>query len=249
MTVRPHREQTSGQAMVELALVAPLFFMLLLGIIVLGIGVFYQQQITNAAREAARFASVHSATAGCPTVARIDPVGAAKPLSYRRCDSPEDPRGPWFRMASHARGYVFGLDRRAVHFTACWSGYVDSANNPDAPPTDPVTGNPNVYATCTINRIDPVQATEVLSCPPPPTIPSTQPRIAPKADGDDKASNLAGPIGPAPTSTPDSRQVHLTNEVTVYACYVWRPPLAGYLLIPSEIVMRGVVTEVIQRQQ
>ena len=45
-----------GQTLVELALAAPLFFMVLIGMIVLGIGVFYQQELTNVAREAARYA-------------------------------------------------------------------------------------------------------------------------------------------------------------------------------------------------
>ena len=47
-------------------LVLPVFLMLVLGVIVLGIGLFYQQQITNAAREAARYAAIHSATAELP---------------------------------------------------------------------------------------------------------------------------------------------------------------------------------------
>ena len=51
--------------------IAPALIVMLFGIITLGIGVFYQQQITNAAREAARFAAIHSATSQCPTVVRI----------------------------------------------------------------------------------------------------------------------------------------------------------------------------------
>ena len=52
-----------GQTLVELTLVLPLFLMVLVGIVILGIGVFYQQQVANAAREAARYAAIHSATA------------------------------------------------------------------------------------------------------------------------------------------------------------------------------------------
>ena len=37
--------------------------------------------------------------------------------------------------------------------------------------------------------------------------------------------------------------------MTAYACTVWRPPLAGFLLIPSEVTLRAVITEPIQRQQ
>jgi Flp pilus assembly protein TadG len=66
-------DRPRGQAMVELALILPLFIMLLVGVIVLGVGVFYQQQLTNAAREAARYASIHSATAQCPTVSKLPP--------------------------------------------------------------------------------------------------------------------------------------------------------------------------------
>ncbi len=44
------RRSADGQALVETALVVPVFLTLVLGVIVLGIGLFYQQQITNAAR-------------------------------------------------------------------------------------------------------------------------------------------------------------------------------------------------------
>jgi hypothetical protein len=37
--------------------------------------------------------------------------------------------------------------------------------------------------------------------------------------------------------------------VTVYACFQWTPPLSGFLMIPTTITMRGVITEIIQRQQ
>ena len=86
------RSSARGQALVEFGLVAPLFIMVLTGIITFGIGVFYQQQLTNAAREAARYAAIHSATAQCPTVPNLpyDPQGTYKPLSYARCDRPEN---------------------------------------------------------------------------------------------------------------------------------------------------------------
>ncbi len=50
-------ESTSGQALVEFALVAPLLFLMLLGIIQLGFMFSGQNGLTNAAREAARYAS------------------------------------------------------------------------------------------------------------------------------------------------------------------------------------------------
>jgi hypothetical protein len=37
--------------------------------------------------------------------------------------------------------------------------------------------------------------------------------------------------------------------VTVYACTNWRPPMAGFVMIPNTIPIRAVVTESLQRQQ
>ncbi len=63
---RGHR--TPGQALAEFAMVAPLFFILLLGIIEAGRFVFYYETLNNATREGARFAIVNGAnTLGCPT--------------------------------------------------------------------------------------------------------------------------------------------------------------------------------------
>ena len=43
--------------------------------------------------------------------------------------------------------------------------------------------------------------------------------------------------------------VIIGNRVTAYACYNWTPPLAGFLLVPQQVTLRGVITEPIQRQQ
>lgn len=47
----------------------------------------------------------------------------------------------------------------------------------------------------------------------------------------------------------ESKAVIVANTVTAYACYVWRPPLAGFLLIPGQLTLRATATEAIQRQQ
>lgn len=219
--------------MVELALVMPLFTMLLFGIIILGIGVFYQQQVTNAAREAARYAAIHSATAQCPTVPRLPYNPATPPLSYTRCDSPE---AGWPGMTAAARTAVFGMPRASVHVSACWSGYRlgGGTGTYDAPPpgTYDIGGTPvtysesdSVFAQCHINGADPTAALDSIGCTA--GLPTT-----------DQASAL---------SESPSRTV--ANTVTAYACYVWSPPLAGFLLMPSQVTLRGVVTEAIQRQQ
>ncbi len=39
------------------------------------------------------------------------------------------------------------------------------------------------------------------------------------------------------------------NEVTVFACFNWVPPGAGFLLIPETVTLRAVITESLQYQQ
>lgn len=219
--------------MVELALVLPLFLMVIFGIVVLGLGVFYQQQLTNAAREAARYAIVHSATAQCPTVSWQNP--AAPPLSYYRCDAPSSAAGQgWPNMTAAGRNAVFGLDRSQVQVSACWSGYRTKNSSGayagfDAPPTG-ATGTPNDFVGCTIGGVDPrtnpSAVTPASSC----AIPAT-------TSADDQASDLAASNGSS------------ANQITVFTCYLWTPPLSGFLLIPTSIPLRAVITEEVQYQQ
>jgi hypothetical protein len=78
---RRARRRTRGQAMVEFALVAPMFFLLLFGIIEAGRFIFYYETLSNATREGARYAIVNGAnTVGCPS-------GPAAPGSAP-CDVP-----------------------------------------------------------------------------------------------------------------------------------------------------------------
>jgi hypothetical protein len=221
------RSTPFGQTLVELALVLPLFVMVVTGIIVLGVGVFYQQQLTNAAREAARYASINSATAQCPTVPRLPYNPQSSPLTYTRCDRPEE---GWPKMTRHARDAVFGLDRAAIQISACWSGYrMNDSGAYDAPPPsnyEPPLGEVHsTFAQCSIDGHDPTSDVGSIACRP--GLPTT---------------DQASAISEAPGRT-------VANTVTAYACYVWRPPLAGFLLIPAVVTQRAVVTEPIERQQ
>jgi hypothetical protein len=69
--LRVRRGRSRGQTLVEFALVAPLFFLLLFSIIEFGRVVYYSQVLNNAAREGARYAIVHGAgsleSGGCPS--------------------------------------------------------------------------------------------------------------------------------------------------------------------------------------
>lgn len=218
-----------GQTMVEMALVMPLFVMVLMGIIVLGIGVFYQQQLSNAAREAARFASIHSATALCPTEGDHPPAAHHTPETYPVTGCDTKALG-WPYMTPHARNAVFGLPRANVHIAACWSGYqLVSTGARDAPPPGtydaPIGTIDSAFAQCSIDGADPTVNPSAIGC----------------ADGlatVDEASAIS-----------ESKERIVANTVTTYACYVWRPPMAGFLLIPAEITLRAVATEAIQRQQ
>lgn len=232
-----------GQALVEFALVLPLFLMTLTGIIVLGIGVFYQQQVTNAAREAARYAAIHSATAQCPTVSNLEPD--PPPQSYYRCDTPVD---RWPQMTDHARRSISGFNAADLQFSACWSGYWATAEDGsftdyDALPVDETTGAPNTFRGCTIRAIvggspvdiDP-RTSVIAGTSTKVDIPCTVPMPLTSAANDMASDMSASYAGTA-------------NEVSVFACYNWRPPLAGFLLIPQTVTLRAVVTETLQYQQ
>jgi hypothetical protein len=228
------RKDSRGQTLVEFALVAPLFTLVLGGIVIFGIGVFYQQQLTNVAREAARYASIHSATSQCPTTSWVQPALNRLPDDfefevYDRCDPPDL---GWPVMTEFARSKVFGLDASGVHFSACWSGYWDNdpVDHRDAPAISD-DGTPNEFKECTIGGVNPRTDSSDIPCPPPLTIDDPNPEIA-----DDKASNLA------------FSGARTTNQVTVYACYVWSPPFLSSFTGGS-VTMRAVITEAMQHQQ
>jgi hypothetical protein len=233
------RRACRGQALAEFALVFPLFVLLLMSIITFGLYVFYNQQLQNAAREAARYAAVHSSTDPlCPTVSQLNPIGSLLPGGptgrYARCDAPEN---GWPRMTGAARSKIWGIAPNQVSLTACWSGYIDPTTTPpnaDVMPTAPGA----VFADCTIRGVNPRTSPGALACPALVTNPSPGGFDSGHADGDDKASDLA--YGNAE---------HYPTTVTVYACFNWAPPMAGFVFIPNQIPLRAVITEALQRQQ
>ncbi len=232
---RPFGQAKRGQALVEFALVFPIFALILFGIIVVGLGLFYQEQLTNAAREAARYASIHSATAQNPTVSHLDPWQNVPP-SYARSDAPEN---GWPLMTAAGRDATWGLDRSKIYVAACWSGYVDpdwttsgATNWWDYPPpgTYDISGSSvnvaSVTAACSIGGVaDPQNNVSQIAC--------------------------AAGLSTADTASDQSDRTGeiVANSVTVYACYQWTPPMAGFLMIPNVVTMRAVITEPIERQQ
>jgi hypothetical protein len=231
-----------GQAIVEFALIFPIFMLVVLGIIVIGLWVFYNQQISNVAREAARYAAIHSSTAPCPTSGWRDPQ--APPPSYQEaplhCDGPANPNDtyPWPNLTDFSRRSFWGAANTRVFINACWSGHVPPTVDPTAyanysvaagfPQADhPAVESDgaggqtvNTFVQCKIAGLDPTTSSGALGC-----------TSGMTTSADDPASNVP------------------FNQVTVYACFNWTPPLSGFLLIPDTITMRAVVTEVIHPQQ
>jgi Flp pilus assembly protein TadG len=73
MTGSPKR-RSGGQALAEVALVAPLFFLMVFGILDIGRVVWANDVAGNAAREGARYASVHAGNADLTPLASKDDI-------------------------------------------------------------------------------------------------------------------------------------------------------------------------------
>jgi hypothetical protein len=256
-TVLRHRRSERGQALTEFALTAPLFFMVLFGIIVFGMAIFYQQQITNAAREGARYAAIHSATARCPTVSNLAPTPGLLPLPNSYSATCDPPTTRWPRMTAYARERLFGLQSTGMQVTACWSGYWTRDTSGqwaayDQVATDPVTFAPNEFRECTVRVFGWCSGQSGAS-----TMHIINPRTGIDAGcgSTDRVSIDCTKQFPVTTSTDDMASSFAvsnginSNQVTVLTCYAWNPPLAGFLLIPSTHNIVGVVTETLEYQQ
>jgi hypothetical protein len=109
---RSHRRlgpRTSGQAMTEFALIAPVFFLMLFAIIEFGWYVYQVQTLNEAAREGSRYAIVHGSTSLCPSGPM--PGGAAN-----WCD----PSGA--KVQAAVRSFAVGLNPSDLSFpTMAWN--------------------------------------------------------------------------------------------------------------------------------
>lgn len=103
--------RSRGQALPEFALVAPLFFLLLFGIIEAGRFIYYYEILSNATREGARYAIVNGA--GASEVTPFCPTGPAAPGSTA-CDIDGGDVETKVRQAS------IGVLGSAVTVQRCW---------------------------------------------------------------------------------------------------------------------------------
>lgn len=103
----------AGQAMVEFALIAPIFFLLLFGIIEGGRFILYYETLNNATREGARYAIVHGYNTSC---AAGGPSGEMEPP--RPAPSCHDPSGA--NVVQRVKNSAFGMLGSSVIVDACW---------------------------------------------------------------------------------------------------------------------------------
>ncbi len=101
------RRRPAGQAMVEFALVAPMFFLLLFGIVEAGRFIFYYETLSHATREGARYAIVNGAnTLGCPS-------GPAAP-GTSGCDTAGN------NVVTRVRQAAVGVPTAGISVERCW---------------------------------------------------------------------------------------------------------------------------------
>jgi Flp pilus assembly protein TadG len=112
------RRARRGQATVEFALVAPIFFLLLFGIIEGGRFILYYETLNNATREGARYAIVHGSRSSCPS-GPMEP-GIAPPACY-------DPSGA--KVVQKVKDTAFGVLGASVTVTPTWA--TDNARDSD----------------------------------------------------------------------------------------------------------------------
>jgi Flp pilus assembly protein TadG len=112
------RRRRNGQALVEFALVAPIFFLLLFGIIEGGRFILYYQTLNNATREGARYAIVHGSRSSCPSGPME--AGITPPACY-------DATGA--KVVQQVKDTAFGVLGATVTVTPTWA--TDNARDSD----------------------------------------------------------------------------------------------------------------------
>ena len=116
------RGRASGQAMVEFALVAPIFFLLLFGVIEGGRFIFYYETLNNATREGARYAIVHGSNSRCPA----GPSGPMPP----GVTAPGCLDLPGLKVIQRVKDSSFGALGNAVTVTPSWEPIGNGRGSP-----------------------------------------------------------------------------------------------------------------------
>ena len=111
-----------GQAMVEFALVAPIFFLLLFAIIEGGRFIFYYETLNNATREGARYAIVHGSNSKCPA----GPSGPMPP----GIPAPACHDLPGAKVIQRVKDSGFGVLGTGITVTPTWGATGNGRNSP-----------------------------------------------------------------------------------------------------------------------
>lgn len=124
--IRRGDSRSRGQGLVEFALVLPVFMVILIGMVDLGRAIWANNSAANAAREAARFASVHGGscedlTGSVCSSSNYCPVGprdtlTAVPSASASCPYPSNSKQSIYDTA---RGYLVG-GGATITVTACY---------------------------------------------------------------------------------------------------------------------------------
>lgn len=133
------RAKPRGQAMVEFALVFPVFILLLVGLFDFGRVIWVNDTLATAAREAARFAIVHGANATCP-VGPPAPT-AVIPVADASCPNPAPSRQS---IKDVAQKWAAGTSSN-VTVSVCYGAVTSCTADTDAatvPPPDDSRGTP-----------------------------------------------------------------------------------------------------------
>src|SRR5262249_61481133 len=102
--LRRHRhDQRRGAALVEAAIVYPVLWLLLIGMIVGGLGVFRYNQVASLAREGSRYASVRGAQYATET------------------GQPAATDGPTGTISTYVKDKAAGLDTESLTVTTTWN--------------------------------------------------------------------------------------------------------------------------------
>lgn len=131
------RTRSRGQGLVEFALVLPVFMVILIGMVDLGRAIWANNAVANAAREAARFASVHggscedllgsvcSGSNYCP----VGPKGpkTAVPSTSTSCPFPSPSKQSIYNVATN---YLIGGGTTST-VTACYYSTTACSGNTD----------------------------------------------------------------------------------------------------------------------
>jgi Flp pilus assembly protein TadG len=147
--LHPSRTSRRGVTIIECAIVYPALFILLLGLLIGGMGVFRYQEVASLAREAARYASTHGAQyrkdAGMSTGTLTDWSSDI----YTNAISPN----------------IIALDPNSLSYTVTYPDVINMPGTPDNWPGSNVTVTVSYQWMPELYLVGPINLTSTSSMP------------------------------------------------------------------------------------